>query len=60
MGSYGAMVAEGERVTKRRVVAIRNGRIGSDGGENNEGTVGYIGVYTTLRVEKRRDGPATP
>ncbi len=44
MGSYGAMVVERERVTKRRVVAIGNGRIGTDGGENNKDTVGYIGV----------------
>ncbi len=32
---------KGEWVTKRRVVAIR---IGSDGGENKEDTVGYSGV----------------
>ncbi len=40
VGSYGAMVVERERVTKRRVVAIRNGRIGSDGGETRLAILG--------------------
>ncbi len=55
-GSRGSPV-EGERGTTRRVAMIRNDE--SDGGKTDEDAGGYIGVYATLGIEKRRDRPAT-